>query len=52
MAALRRLANVISEGRSRKKAGPSKVTGLFFLVAEACYENYVQIEIEPFPLVV
>lgn len=36
MAALRRLANVISEGRSsNKKAGPSKVTGASYLVAGA-----------------
>jgi len=35
MAALRRLVSVISEGRNKKKAGPSKVTGLFFLVAGA-----------------
>ena len=33
MAALRRLVSVISDGRSKKKAGPSKVTGLLFLVA-------------------
>ncbi len=35
MAALRRLLGVISDSRSKKKAGPSKVTGLFFLVAGA-----------------
>ena len=35
MAALRRLVSVISDGRSKKKASASKVTGLFFLVAGA-----------------
>ena len=30
---------------------PSKGAGAIFLVARARYENYMQSEIEPFPLV-
>ena len=37
MAALRWLVSVVSDGRSKTKAGPGKVTGLFFLVAGAGY---------------
>jgi hypothetical protein len=35
----------------KKKAGPINGTGSVFLVAGARLSNYMQIEVEPFPLV-
>jgi len=44
-------ANIALEQQARKTPGPSLEPALFILVAGARYVNYMQIEIEPFPLV-